>query len=56
VSGVNQTIRKQIGGQLAGAPTVLPERSNNPGRVRVALRVRPQVELEIKEGVSLPLK
>jgi len=29
---------------------VLPERSNNPGRVRVALRVRPQVELEIKEG------
>mmetsp|Transcript_13421 Transcript_13421/g.22658 ORF Transcript_13421/g.22658 Transcript_13421/m.22658 type:complete len:824 (-) Transcript_13421:643-3114(-) len=50
VSGVNQTIRKQIGGQLAGAPTVLPERSNNPGRVRVALRVRPQVELEIKEG------
>jgi len=50
VSGVNQTIRKGIGGQLAGAPTVLPERSNNPGRVRVALRVRPQVELEIKEG------
>lgn len=29
---------------------MLPERSNNPGRVRVALRVRPQVELEIKEG------
>jgi len=50
VSGVNQTIRKGIGGQLAGAPTVLPERSNNPGRVRVALRVRPQVELEITEG------
>uniref|UniRef100_A0A7S0RP80 Kinesin-like protein n=1 Tax=Pyramimonas obovata TaxID=1411642 RepID=A0A7S0RP80_9CHLO len=52
VNATNETIRKQIGGQLAGAPALptLAERTNNPGRVRVALRVRPQVEQEIKEG------
>ena len=54
VNATNETIRKQIGGQLAGAPALpqLAERTNNPGRVRVALRVRPQIEQEIKDGVS----
>eukprot|EP00241_Pyramimonas_parkeae_P004462 CAMPEP_0114246730 /NCGR_PEP_ID=MMETSP0058-20121206/12634_1 /TAXON_ID=36894 /ORGANISM="Pyramimonas parkeae, CCMP726" /LENGTH=813 /DNA_ID=CAMNT_0001359967 /DNA_START=215 /DNA_END=2656 /DNA_ORIENTATION=+ len=51
VGETNDTIRKGLKGGLSGMPTQDHgvNKNSNPGRVRVALRVRPQSQVEVDE-------
>lgn len=55
MAATNATIRKGLAGGLSGMPKQEQgvEKNMNPGRVRVALRVRPQSEEEITDQHSM---